>query len=181
MKRGITMDRGWIKLHRELMAKPIWTEATPKQKVLLITLLMMANHGDKQREWKGKIFTARPGQFVTSLPSLVQKCGKNSSVQKIRTALKRFAKYEFLTDESSIFYQLACSLFETVKMNNPGAKEPNIQKWSNDFRLIVERDGQTFERIVHMIQWSGQHAFWHTIILSPASIRRNWDRTVSQV
>ena len=95
------MDQGWIKLHREIMDKPIWTEATPEQKVLLITLLMMANHCEKQWEWKGKTFTARPGQIITSLPSLARKCGKNSSVQKIRTALKRFAKYEFLTDEST--------------------------------------------------------------------------------
>lgn len=105
-KRGITMEQGWIKLHRELLEKTIWTEATPEQKVLLITLLMMANQGEKQWEWKGKKFTARPGQFVTSLPSLVQKCGKNSSVQKIRTALKRFAKYEFLTDESTTHNRL---------------------------------------------------------------------------
>ena len=36
------MDQGWIKLHRGLLEKPIWTAATPEQKVLLITLLMMA-------------------------------------------------------------------------------------------------------------------------------------------
>jgi DNA replication protein DnaD len=95
------MEKGWIKLHRELLEKPIWTEATPEQKVLLVTLLMMANQSEKQWEWKGEKYTARPGQFVTSLPSLVQKCGKDSSVQKIRTALKRFAKYGFLTDEST--------------------------------------------------------------------------------
>lgn len=234
------MEKGWIKLHRELLEKPIWTESTPEQKVLLVTLLMMANHSEKQWEWKGKQFTARPGQFVTSLPTLVQKCGKNSSVQKIRTALKRFVKYEFLTDEStphnrlitivnwgvyqgsgeastvhstdgqqtinrqltvnknvknvkkrdcrkqvydesSIFYQLACSLFETIKMNHPRAKEPNIQKWSNDFRLMVEQDGRTIEQIRHLLKWSAQHAFWHTVNLSPASIRRNWDRMVFQL
>ena len=66
-------------------------------------------------------------------------------------------------------------------MNHPGTKEPNFQKWSNDFRLIVERDRRTIEQITHLIKWSGQHAFWHTVILSPASIRRNWDRMVSQV
>ena len=93
------MEQGWIKLHRGILEMPIWTEATSEQKVLLVTLLMMANHCEKKWEWRGKSFTACPGQFVTSLPALVQKCGKNSSVQKIRTALKRFANYEFLTDE----------------------------------------------------------------------------------
>lgn len=239
MKRGITMEKGWIKIHRSILEKPIWTEATSEQKVILITLLLMANHKEKQWEWKGKKFTARPGQFVTSLPSLVQKCGKNSSVQKVRTALKRFEKYEFLTDESTlhnrlitlvnrglyqglderatvlstdkqqttnrqltvnkniknekksnrikeadeespVFYQLASQLVEVIKMNHPGTKEPNLSKWSNDFRLMVEQDKRAVEQITPLINWSGQHTFWHTVILSPSSIRRNWDRMVSQ-
>ncbi|MFJ7933253.1 hypothetical protein [Sporosarcina sp. NPDC096371] len=234
------MEQGWIKMHRKLLEKPIWTEATAEQKILLITLLLMGNHEEKQWEWKGKVFSASPGQFVTSLSSLVQKCGKGSSVQKIRTALKRFAKYEFLTDEStphnrlitivnwgvyqgseetatvrstdgqqttnrqlttnkndknekksncrkhvydesSIFYQFAFSLFENIKMNHPHLTKPNLQKWSNDFRLIVERDKRTNEQITHVMNWSQQHAFWHTVVLSPASIRRNWDHMVSQI
>ncbi|WP_342512484.1 hypothetical protein MKY34_17985 [Sporosarcina sp. FSL K6-1522] len=237
------LEQGWVKLHRELLDKPIWTEATPEQKVLLITLLMMANHSEKQWEWKGERFTARPGQCITSLPALVQKCGKNSSIQKVRTALKRFAKYEFLTDEStahnrlitiinwgvyqgkeeattdretdgqqttnrqvtankneknekneknstcrkqvydeaSLFYQLALSFYEQVSRNHPGIKEPNLQKWANDFRLLVEQDQWTIEQITYVMTWSQQHAFWHTVVLSPASIRRNWTRMVAQV
>lgn len=93
------MNYGWLRLHRELMDKPIWTEATPEQKVVQMTILMMANHSEKQWEWKGKPYEARPGQFVTSLPSLAQKCGKNISIQKIRTSLKRLERYGFLTDE----------------------------------------------------------------------------------
>ena len=44
IKRGITMEQGWINLHRGLLKKPIWIAATDEQKVLLMTLLMMANH-----------------------------------------------------------------------------------------------------------------------------------------
>lgn len=44
-------------------------------------------------------FIAQPGQLVTSLATLNERCGENSSVQKIRTALKRFARYGLLTDE----------------------------------------------------------------------------------
>lgn len=92
---------GWVKLHRALMEKAIWLESTPEQKTILITLLMMANHEGREWEWQGKQFKAKPGQFVTSLPSLVQKCGKGITVQNVRTALKRFEKYEFLTDQST--------------------------------------------------------------------------------
>lgn len=94
-------DQGWIKLYRELLDKPIWLESTPEQKVILITLLMMANHKEKQWEWKGKKFKANPGQFVTSLDSIVRKCGKGISIQNVRTAIVRFQKYNFLTNEST--------------------------------------------------------------------------------
>ena len=92
---------GWIKLHRELSDKPIWLESTPEQKTILITLLMMANHEEKEWEWRGESYKAEPGQFVTSLPKIREKCGIGISIQNIRTSLKRFEKYEFLTDEST--------------------------------------------------------------------------------
>lgn len=93
------MDKGWITLHRKLLDKPIWFESTPEQKVILITLLLMANHKEREWEWMGKPYKAKPGQFVTSLESIRQKCGKGISLQNIRTAIKRFEKYEFLTNE----------------------------------------------------------------------------------
>lgn len=93
------MNGGWIKLYRQLLDKPIWLESTPEQKVILITLLSMANHDEKEWEWQGKSYKAKPGQFVTSLESIRKKSGKGISFQNVRTALKRFEKYEFLTSE----------------------------------------------------------------------------------
>ncbi|MBU5292796.1 DnaD domain protein [Anaerosalibacter bizertensis] len=95
------MDKGWIKLHRQLMDKAIWQSSTPQQKVILITLLTMANHKEKEWEWKGKKYVAKPGQFVTSLQSIVDKSGKGITIQNVRTALNKFEKYEFLTSEST--------------------------------------------------------------------------------
>lgn len=83
------------------MDKPIWLNSTPEQKVILITILMLASHVDKEWEWQGNKFTIKPGQFVTSLPKLAEKCGEGISIQNVRTALKRFKKLEFLTDEST--------------------------------------------------------------------------------
>ncbi|WP_035796288.1 hypothetical protein [Clostridium akagii] len=94
-------EQGWIKIFRILLDKPIWLQSTPEQKTILITLLLMANHKDKEWEWKDKKFKAKPGQFITSLNSIVKKCGKGISIQNVRTALDRFKKYEFLTYEST--------------------------------------------------------------------------------
>lgn len=119
------MSEGWIKLHRELLDKSIWTCSTPVQKVILITLLMMANHEGREWEFKGKRIKLQPGQFVTSLPSIAKMAGDGVSVQNIRTALKRFAEYEFLTDESTADGRLItiCN-WERYQREN---EEPNSQ------------------------------------------------------
>lgn len=94
-------NQGWITLHRELTQKPIWLNSTPEQKTILITLLLMVNHEENTWEWKGQKYTVQPGQMITSLNSIVEKCGKGITTQNVRTALKRFEKLDFLTNEST--------------------------------------------------------------------------------
>jgi hypothetical protein len=95
------MAEGYIALFRVLLDKPIWHNSTPEQKVILITLLLMANHEEKEWEWQGQKFRVFPGQFVTSLEHITQAAGKGITIQNVRTALKRFEKLEFLTDGST--------------------------------------------------------------------------------
>lgn len=234
------MSQGWIKLHRELMDKAIWKESTPEQKTILITLLMMANHKEKEWEWKGERFKAEPGQFVTSLPSIAEKCGKGISIQNVRTALKRFEKYEFLTDEStnknrlitivnwelyqetdnkstgkltgnqqatnrqltankndknvrnkrspkqvydesSPYYVLANYFLQQIRRNNPNHKTPNMQKWSDDIRKMIELDKRTEKQVRYLMRWVQEHDFWAGNVLSPAKLREKFDQLVIQV
>ena len=93
------MEDGWIKLHRGLLDKAIWRCSTSEQKVIFITLLCMASHKDNQWIWQGKKFILKPGQFITSLKSLIKKTGCSSQV--IRTSLVKFENLEFLTNEST--------------------------------------------------------------------------------
>lgn len=92
---------GWFKFHRELLDKPIWTNSTPEQKTVLMTLMSMVGYEENEWEWKGDKYKTKPGQVVTSLPSIANKCGKGISIQNVRSSLKRFEKLEFLTDEST--------------------------------------------------------------------------------
>lgn len=72
-----------------------------KQRDVMINCLLLANHKGKKWEWKGEIFECRPGQFITSLPSLKRVCAKDVSVQNIRTALKKLIKWNFLEQETT--------------------------------------------------------------------------------
>jgi len=120
------MDNGWIELHRELLEKPIWLLSTPEQSKILITLLLMANHKTKSWEFKGKQFICKPGQFVTSLDSILKKSGNGISTQNIRTALERFEKYEFLTNESTKQNRL-------ITICNWERYQPNLNKPNMSF------------------------------------------------
>lgn len=94
-------NSGWVKVYRRLLGHPIWTNSTPEQKVILVTLLCMANHEPKKWEWNGTEFEVGRGQFITSLESIKSLCGKGVTTQKVRTALQRFKKLNFLTYEST--------------------------------------------------------------------------------
>lgn len=91
--------QGWIKLYRCLIDKPIWACSTPEQKAIFITILLLANHTEKEWEWRGKKFICKPGQFITSSTKLAVASG--CTRQNVRTALKRFKNYGFITYEST--------------------------------------------------------------------------------
>jgi len=94
-------EEGWISLYRCLLKKAIWKISTPEQKVILITLLLMANHKEKEWAWQGEKFKVPIGGMITSLKNIKKNAGKNISFQKIRTFLEKFQKYGFLTNEST--------------------------------------------------------------------------------
>ncbi|MFC0360475.1 hypothetical protein [Enterococcus canintestini] len=244
---------GWLKLHRQLLEKPIWFESTPEQKVILLTLLTMANYEEKEWEWRGVPYKTKPGQMITSLPNIAEKAGKGVSIQNVRTALKRFEKYEFLTDEStkqnrlitiinwgfyqssendsnsqtnsqltvdqqtpnsqltankniknikndknvknktlssqtrkeriydpdSNYYQLAERLFKQICQNQE-IKQPNLNRWADDIRKMIEIDKRTEDQVSQMINWSQADSFWAANILSAKKLREKYDTMAAQ-
>ena len=94
-------SHGWIKLYRCLLDDPIWQCSTNEQKVILVTLLLMANHAEKKWEWNGRPYHCQPGQMITSLNSIQEKVGKRISLFQIRYAIKRFECMGFLVNKSS--------------------------------------------------------------------------------
>lgn len=94
-------NQGWVKLYRQLLDKPIWLNSRAEHQVVLITLLLMANHVPNEWEWHGRKYVVQAGQMITSLAQIAQKSGKNITTQNVRTALLRFEKLGFLTNEST--------------------------------------------------------------------------------
>ena len=93
--------QGWIKLYRKLLDDTLWEISTPHQKVVMITLLLMASHKENEWYWQGKRFDIKAGEFVTSIDSIARKGGNGISKQNVRSALKKFENYGFLTNKST--------------------------------------------------------------------------------
>lgn len=94
-------QQGWVKLHRKIIEDELWIDCTPEQKVIMMTLLMLANHDDNSWIWQGKKFSIKAGQLITSIESIRKISGKNISSKNVRSALVKFEKYGFLANESA--------------------------------------------------------------------------------
>lgn len=63
-----------------------------------------------------------------------------------------------------------------IRKLNPSFKEPIIESWANDIRLMRERDNRTHKDICELFKWANQDKFWSVNILSPSKLRDKWDQ-----
>lgn len=84
-------------------------------------------------------------------------------------------------DEQSVHYKLAFRLYQNILNNNPEYKQPNLQNWANDVRLMMEADNRTEEQIVYLMDWCQNDSFWKSNILSTSKLREKFDQLVIRV
>jgi hypothetical protein len=113
--------------------------------------------------------------------SKVKESKVNKTKEKEKEKKEDVPSHKQVYDESSIHYQLALHLFQNILANDPDYKEPNLQKWANDVRLMMERDNRTEEQIRYLMNWCQNHSFWKSNILSPSKLREKFGQLVIQV
>jgi DNA replication protein DnaD len=97
----------------------------------------LASHNGNTWEWKGETITCQPGQFVTSLESLKEVCGKDVSIQNIRTALLKLEKWQFLTSESTKTGRLISIInWESYQLGQQGEQQSSQQRPNKDLTTI---------------------------------------------
>lgn len=67
-----------------------------------------------------------------------------------------------------------------VKLINPTCKAPDMTSWSNTVRLMRQIDNRSHQDICVLYDWASKHHFWQTNILSPESLRKQWDKLTMQ-
>lgn len=91
-----------------------------------------------------------------------EECKRNSSSPK-------FSEEDFSTAEW---------IYSKLLEMNPTHKEPNLTQWANTIRLMREQDKRADAEIRDLFTWANQDDFWSTNILSPATLRKQWDKLV---
>ena len=59
---------------------------------------------------------------------------------------------------------------------NPKHGAPSWQTWCRDIRLMRDREKRTRREIAELFAWANADPFWQANILSPGTLRRQWDK-----
>ena len=90
------MAKGWISIHRKIEDCQIWLGNEPyDRRSAWISILLMANHEDKDILFDGQMVTVKRGQFITSVRHLGQKWmwSKDRTLRYLRLLLPTFIIY----------------------------------------------------------------------------------------
>lgn len=85
--------------------------------------------------------------------------------------------------DDSPFLILARKLLEKIKVHNPDHKKltkAQEQSWADTIRKTVELDKRTMDQVSRMIDWCQSDDFWYKVILSPTTLRNNYDKMAAQ-
>ena len=111
----------------------------------------------------------------TKHPYLENDEGSNTSNSNTDSNTSR-SKLKFETQH----LKLAELLYKQIKNNSPNYPEKDLEKWANEFRLMMERDKRDGKEIQNLIIKTQNHHFWKMNILSPGKLRKQYDRLVME-
>lgn len=128
-------------------------------------------------------YQANDQQLSSDCPSSVQqlstnKNDKNDKNDKNNNITSKKSKKRIYSDDDPN-KKLAKLLFKLISKNQD-IQEPDLDKWANTIRLTIEADKRTGKEVQEMIVWSSQSDFWSGVILSPTSLRKNFDKMAAQ-
>lgn len=63
---------------------------------------------------------------------------------------------------------------------NASLNEPKWVEWANTIRLMRVQDNRSHYEICELFQWANKDDFWKDNILSPSSLRKQWDQLATK-
>lgn len=94
---------------------------------------------------------------------------KTSQKKQVEKPIEKEEEYEYCDDVIYLTNLLSSKMTE----NNPNCKLPSdFKKWYNEIRLMIDKDGYSFQQIDEMIRWCQEDSFWKSNILSADKLRK---------
>ena len=110
-----TLNSGWLRLWRKIATKRIWLETDPKEKTIMITLLLMVNYEPSEGTWKDKTITLKPGSTIVTLEDIAYMAKGGISIDDVADAIDKFSgPLEFL--KQKISKDSPCKHLITIRM-----------------------------------------------------------------
>jgi len=116
-------------------------------------------------------------QWNSDGTAMEQQWNNNKNVKECSKNEKNSRKYIY----DNTHFELAEYFYSQILKNNPHHKKPNLELWSNDIRLMMERDKRTEEQIRYLMNWVQQDDFEMVNVLSPRKLRKRFDQLVMKV
>lgn len=77
--------------------------------------------------------------------------------------------------------EIASWMLERIRTLDPNCKEPNLDSWANDIRLMRQKNNRTPDSIRSVFGWANASSFWKSNILSPAKLRDKFTTLLTQM
>lgn len=71
-------------------------------------------------------------------------------------------------------------IYSQLLVVNASLTEPKWVEWANTIRLLRVQDGRTHFEICDLLKWASRDDFWMGNILSPSSLRKQWDKLTTK-
>lgn len=108
------MDKGWIKLYRQIQDNMLWTESEPfDRRSAWIDLIMMANVQSKEIMYRGQTIKIKRGQVYTSIRKLATRW--HWSRDKVNRFIKTLIKAHMIEHDTRTH---TATLLTIVKYDN---------------------------------------------------------------
>lgn len=107
-----------------------------------------------------------------------QQIDTNKNVKNVKNEKKKNSR-KYIYDDTH--YQLSLFFLKQIRNNNPEHREPNLEAWSSDIRLMMEQDNRTEEQIRYLMKWVQEDDFEKVNVLSPNKLRKRFDQLVMKV
>lgn len=71
-------------------------------------------------------------------------------------------------------------IFDKALTVNASLSDPNWVEWANTIRLMRMQDKRSHYEICELFKWANEDSFWQDNILSPTSLRKQWDKLTTK-